>query len=166
MTYCGSISCVVLLWYHTTQPNHTVTPTHIVPEQYNTWNKSTISRKLLKMAVLTFETCWAVNSEIINKWHQVDLSSFNLKELILKQPFFQTTRWLRMFWKKYSRVSVKIFLPSVLRVCTILLNNMVEEVEEPAMVLWSVKDRGRTDRQSACLEEDTPKPLDSGAPWV
>ena len=46
------------------QPNHTVTPTHIVPEQHNTWNKTTISRKLLKMDVLTFETRWAVNSEI------------------------------------------------------------------------------------------------------
>ena len=49
------------------QPNHTVTPTHIKPEQYNTWNKSTISRKLLKMDVLTFETCWAANSEIIKQ---------------------------------------------------------------------------------------------------
>ena len=49
------------------QPNHIVTPTHIEPEQYNTWNKSTISRKLLKMDVLTFETCWAVNSEIIKQ---------------------------------------------------------------------------------------------------
>ena len=34
---------------------------------YCTWNKSTISRKLLKMDVLTFETCWAVNSEIIKQ---------------------------------------------------------------------------------------------------
>ena len=48
----------------TPQLNHTVTPTHIEPEQYNTWNKSTISRKLLKMDVLTFETFWAANSEI------------------------------------------------------------------------------------------------------
>jgi hypothetical protein len=47
------------------QPNHNVTQTHNEPEQYNTWNKFTISRKLLKMDVLTFETCWAVNSEII-----------------------------------------------------------------------------------------------------
>ena len=45
------------------QPNHTVTPTHIEPEQYNTRNKSTISRKLLKMDVLTFETCWALNNK-------------------------------------------------------------------------------------------------------
>ena len=49
------------------QPNHTLTPTHIEPEQYNTWNNSTISRKLLKMDVLTFEICWVVNSEIINQ---------------------------------------------------------------------------------------------------
>ena len=41
-----------------------VTPAHIEPEQYNTWNKSTIIRKLLKMDVVTIETCWAVNSEI------------------------------------------------------------------------------------------------------
>ena len=68
-TYCGFISCVVLLWFDTTppQPNHTVTPTHIEPEQYNTWKKFTISRKLLKIDVLTFETYWAVNSEIINQ---------------------------------------------------------------------------------------------------
>ena len=49
------------------QQNHTVTPTHIEPEQYNIRNKSTKSRKLLKMDVLTFETCWAVNSEIIKQ---------------------------------------------------------------------------------------------------
>ena len=49
------------------QPNHTVTPTHIEPEQYNTWNKSTVSRKLLKMDVLTYETCWAVNGKIIKR---------------------------------------------------------------------------------------------------
>jgi hypothetical protein len=39
------------------QPNHTVTPTHIEPEQYNTSNKSTLSHKLLKIDVLTFKTC-------------------------------------------------------------------------------------------------------------
>jgi len=41
--------------------------TSILTEKYNTWNKSTISRKLLKMDVLTFETCWAVNGEIIKR---------------------------------------------------------------------------------------------------
>ena len=55
--------------------------THIEPEQYNTWNKSTISRKLLKMDALTFEKCWAVNSEIIK---QVT-SSWSI--------FIQLSRW-------------------------------------------------------------------------
>jgi len=32
------------------------------------------------MDVLTFEICWAVNSEIIKKWHQVDLSLFNYQD--------------------------------------------------------------------------------------
>ena len=63
------------------QPNHTVTPTHIEPEQYNTWNKSTISRKFLKMDVLTFETCWAVNSEMIKRV----TSSWSI--------FIQLSRW-------------------------------------------------------------------------
>ena len=63
------------------QPNHTVTPTHIEPEQYNTWNKSTISRELLKMDVLTFKTCWAVNSEIIKQ----GTSSWSI--------FIQLSRW-------------------------------------------------------------------------
>jgi hypothetical protein len=63
------------------QPNHSVTPTHIEPEKYNTWNKSTISRKLLKMYVLTFETCWAVNSKIIIKV----TSSWSI--------FIQLSRW-------------------------------------------------------------------------
>ena len=41
--------------------------TSILAKQNKTWNKSTVSRKLLKMDVLTFETCWAVNSEIIKQ---------------------------------------------------------------------------------------------------
>jgi len=41
--------------------------TSILTEQYNTRNESTVSRKLLKMDVLTFETCWAVNGEIIER---------------------------------------------------------------------------------------------------
>jgi hypothetical protein len=63
------------------QPNHTVTPTHIEPEHYNTRNKSTISRKLLKMDALTFETCWAVNGEIIKRV----TSSWSI--------FIQLSRW-------------------------------------------------------------------------
>jgi len=36
-------------------------------EKYNTWNKSTVGRELLKMDVLTFETCWAVNGELVKR---------------------------------------------------------------------------------------------------
>ena len=49
------------------QPNHTVTPTHIEPEQYNPWITQQISCKLLRMDVLTFETCWALNNEMIKQ---------------------------------------------------------------------------------------------------
>jgi len=63
------------------QPNHNVTPTHVVPEQYNPWNNSTNSRKLLRMDVLTSETCWALNNEIKK---QV-ASSWSL--------FIQLSRW-------------------------------------------------------------------------
>jgi hypothetical protein len=65
------------------QPSHTVTPTHIEPEQFDTWNKSTIIRKLLKMDVLTFETCWAVNSEkikqVISSW-SIFIKKYNVIE--------------------------------------------------------------------------------------
>ena len=76
---CWIISCVVLLWYDacwcyvvvwlgwcgvvsaccTTQHQHT-------SYQSNTTHEITqhISRKLLRMDVLTSETCWAVNKEI------------------------------------------------------------------------------------------------------
>jgi len=47
--------------------------------QSNTTHEITqqISRKLLRMDVLTSETCWALNNEIKNKWHQVGLFLFN-----------------------------------------------------------------------------------------
>jgi hypothetical protein len=66
------------------QPNHTITPAHIEPQQYNPWNKSTISRKLLRMDVLTFETCWAVNSEIIK---QVPSSWSIFIQLCIFEPY-------------------------------------------------------------------------------
>jgi hypothetical protein len=52
---------------HSPQNKDTNAKTSILTEQYNTWNKSTASCKLLKMDVLTFKTCWAVNSEIIKQ---------------------------------------------------------------------------------------------------
>jgi len=50
------------------QPNHNVTRTHIEPEQYNPWNNSTTKSQAPEngwMDVLTSETCWALNNEII-----------------------------------------------------------------------------------------------------
>ena len=40
-----------------------ITPTRLKPAQYSPCNNTPSSRKLLKMGVLTSETCWAVN------WH-------------------------------------------------------------------------------------------------
>jgi len=60
---CGFISCVVLLWfdvcwcYGVVRLGWCGILMQAEPEQYNTLNKSTISHKLLKMDVLTFETC-------------------------------------------------------------------------------------------------------------
>ena len=62
---CG---LAVVVWYpyaglslHTDttppEPNHNVTPTHIEPEQYTHEITQQISRKLLRMDVLTSETC-------------------------------------------------------------------------------------------------------------
>jgi len=73
--YCSGSMCVgVTVWFGwggvvslCRLKHFTLTPTHIEPEQYNPRIKSTTSRKLLKMNVLTFETCWAVNSEIIKQ---------------------------------------------------------------------------------------------------
>jgi len=48
---------------HHQQPIRYITPTRLKPAQYNLCNNTPSSRKLLKMGVLTSETCWAVN------WH-------------------------------------------------------------------------------------------------
>ena len=72
---CWVISWVLLLWFDVCWCYGVVRlgwsgilmQAEALPEQYNTWNKSTISLKLLKMDVLTFETCWAANSEIIKQ---------------------------------------------------------------------------------------------------
>jgi len=52
------------LWYHiTNSQSRYITPTRLKSPQYSLHNNTTSSRKLLKMDVLTSETCWAVN------WH-------------------------------------------------------------------------------------------------
>ena len=71
---CGLVSVCRLKQYfslHTDttppQPNCTVTPTHIEPKQYNPWNNSTNKSQAPEMDVLTSETCWALNNEIIKQ---------------------------------------------------------------------------------------------------
>jgi len=48
------------------QPNHNVTPPHIEPDTTHEITQH-ISRKLLRMDVLTSETCRALNKEIIKQ---------------------------------------------------------------------------------------------------
>jgi len=56
--------CRLALRYHiTNSQSRYITPTHLMSAQYNLRNNTPSSRKLLKMDVLTSETCWAVN------WH-------------------------------------------------------------------------------------------------
>jgi len=49
---------------------------------YNTTHEITqqISRKLVRMDVLTSETCWALNNEIIKQGHQFGLSLFKYQD--------------------------------------------------------------------------------------
>ena len=56
-----------LLWIYFTCCIALVRCVLVLPEQYNTWNNSTIFRKLLRMDVLIFEICWALNNEIIKQ---------------------------------------------------------------------------------------------------
>ena len=70
--YCSGSMCVgVTLWFGWVvwypYAGRGTSASAWIRLQYNTWSKSTISRKLLKMDVLTFETFWAVNGEIINQ---------------------------------------------------------------------------------------------------
>jgi len=67
--------------YHTTQPNHNVTPTHIEPDTTHEVTQR-ISRKLLRMDVLTSERCWALNKGLI-KQVTSSWSLFSLLKFIL-----------------------------------------------------------------------------------
>ena len=91
------------------------------------WDKYTISRKLLKMDVLTFETCWAVNSEIIKhvtpSWSSFiqipsDLFSFAFSLLL--------TSWCKSVlrsWQQYN--TARRFIP-----CS--WDSITEQYPEPA----------------------------------
>ena len=88
--------------------------TSILTEQYNTWNKSTICRKLQKMDVLTFKTCWTVNSEIIKQvtssWStfiQLSLISF---ETACTPTFLHTFLWYFYVISEDIQIIVLVFI--------------------------------------------------------
>jgi len=76
---CYCVGCIVLTWgvlvlcsgngcwwcgiWVQAEPLRYITPTRLKSAQYSLHNNTPSSRKLLKMDVLTSETCWAVN------WH-------------------------------------------------------------------------------------------------
>ena len=66
--------------YHITnsQPRY-ITPTRLMSAQYSLHNNAPSSRKLLKMDVLTSETCWAVNWHK-SKCHQGGLPLFKYQD--------------------------------------------------------------------------------------
>ena len=109
---CWVISWVVLLWFD-------VCWCYVVvwlgwcgicmqAEACNTTHEITqqISRKLLRMDVLTSETCWALNKEIINKWHHVGLSLLNNKIQVKKFPAFYGTQWFVKLWRITHQKSI------------------------------------------------------------
>ena len=60
------------------------------------------------MDVLTFETYWSVNSEIIKKWHQVGLSLFIYQEDARSNKL--KTKKFKCVWHKWN--SLPIVLPN------------------------------------------------------
>ena len=64
--YCSGSTCVgVMVWFGWGGEVSFCRLKHLSGSVW--WNKTTISRKVLKMDVLTLETCWPVNSEIIKQ---------------------------------------------------------------------------------------------------
>ena len=66
------------------------------------------------MDVLTSETCWAVNNEIINKWHQVGLSLFILRFIWSsdqKRPHLRPSlKWIDLIKKDTKEIICDVIL--------------------------------------------------------
>jgi len=77
--WCG-IRVQPTLGYHiTNRQSRYITPARLKSAQYNLHNNVTSSSKLLKMDVLTSETCWAVN------WHN--------KASVIKLVYLYSNTW-------------------------------------------------------------------------
>jgi len=97
---CWVISWVVLLWvdvcvlvlrcclagvvWHPDntppQPNHNLTPTHIEPEQYNSWNNSTNKSQAPEVVCINIRNMLSIKWNKKSKRHQVGLSLFNYQD--------------------------------------------------------------------------------------
>ena len=71
-----------------------LTPTRLKSAQYSLHNNAPSSRKLLKMDVLTPETCWAVNWH--NKASVIKLVYFYSSKIISSCCSFRTQDWVKM----------------------------------------------------------------------
>jgi len=109
----GTMRVGVTLWfcwggvvsgYHTTPPqlNHTVTPTHIVPQQYNPWNSSTNKSQ-------------APEDGCINVWNMLSIKWWNKKASDIKLVYFYST----MNKACYDIRTIKPFF-----VCGCIANNL------------------------------------------
>ena len=88
---CWVISWVVLLWYDACW-------CYVVVWQYNPWITQHISRKLLRMDVLTSETCLILNKEI--KKQVISSWSFYIHRVRWLKPLLfmaSTCKWLLVF---------------------------------------------------------------------
>ena len=124
MCYIALVRCVLVLrcgsagvvWYP-----YGGWSLHKEPDQYNTWNKFTISRKLLKMDVLTFETCWAVNSEIIKQVKSSWSIFIELNIVCIRLVSVLNIIGLDARYVRYEDISIKlIWLSTMIPVRTVL----------------------------------------------
>ena len=119
LVLCSGIGCGIrvqaepvvqpALGYHiTNSQSRYITPTRLKSTQYSLHNNAPSSRKLLKMDVLTSETCWAVN------WHN--------KASVIKLIYL------------YSNIKM-MRGPIRIRLCTGIDNGEIMTIWEPNTVI-------------------------------
>ena len=117
--YCSGLMRVGVMWYPEAvlqpTPGYTITPAKPQHKHQHSSNENNttleitqqISHKLLRMDVLTSETCWAVNNEIIK---QVT-SSWSLFIQTVTSSWFlilQLSKWCTV---RYTKEYPGIYLP-------------------------------------------------------
>ena len=128
MTYCGFISCVVFLWFDVCWCYGVVRlgwcGILMQAEALVLQPAASVSHKLLKMNILTFKTCSAVNSEIIKRvtsswciFIQVYLEFSHVpSEYVLKctskTKLIYDHRFIKLHYqpKAYEDLEIRVFL--------------------------------------------------------